>query len=414
MLVFYKTSSNIMKRILIMLLSVKFSNFYSFNTEQTISFEAGKAVPESDLFVPINNEGDKVTKIMAVVGPNAAGKTNFFKLLYFIRTFIIDSSKFSHPLFIPFCYDSEKNTDIEVVIDIGDIEYKYTVSIKDIKVQKELLKYKLKADGHIKTLLNRSYISANEVNIGECEEKGKYVTLLNSAKIKSNTSLLSAFPDINNPKIEKFITYWNNFYSDMNFNLGFPMSTTEFPTDMELAKRMRENEIIRKEAIKILKELDFGLDNIEFEKHSFKNNNDFYIMLGIHIVNNKKIGFVWNTESAGTQTLFRLLEKILTAFKTGGLVVLDELDTNLHPDLLEYIVDMFANSEMNVKNAQLIFSSHSHLILNKLDKTQVLLIEKNDNRESNAWRIDDIKGVRRDDNLFAKYISGVYGAKPRI
>jgi len=33
---------------------------------------------------------------------------------------------------------------------------------------------------------------------------------------------------------------------------------------------------------------------------------------------------------------------------------------------------------------------------------------------SEAWRLDSIKGLRADDNLYAKYMAGAYGAIPQV
>ena len=53
-------------------------------------------------------------------------------------------------------------------------------------------------------------------------------------------------------------------------------------------------------------------------------------------------------------------------------------------------------------------------MLNDLQKDQVLLIEKDANGFSEAWCLGEMKGVRRDDNIYAKYRAGAYGAVPNI
>jgi hypothetical protein len=42
------------------------------------------------------------------------------------------------------------------------------------------------------------------------------------------------------------------------------------------------------------------------------------------------------------------------------------------------------------------------------------LVEKDKNCQSEAWRLDEVKGVRSDDNLYAKYMAGAYGAVPEL
>jgi hypothetical protein len=53
-------------------------------------------------------------------------------------------------------------------------------------------------------------------------------------------------------------------------------------------------------------------------------------------------------------------------------------------------------------------------VLNVLHKSQVFLVEKNADCESSAWRMDSIQGIRNDDNFYAKYMAGAYGAVPQL
>jgi predicted ATPase len=94
--------------------------------------------------------------------------------------------------------------------------------------------------------------------------------------------------------------------------------------------------------------------------------------------------------------------------------VLDEFDVNLHPEMVLALFELFIQPETNPKNAQLLFSTHSHQILSKLDKYQIILTEKNDKGESESWRLDEMSGVRADDNYYSKYIAGAYGAVPKL
>ena len=98
----------------------------------------------------------------------------------------------------------------------------------------------------------------------------------------------------------------------------------------------------------------------------------------------------------------------------GGLAVIDELEADLHPHMLAPILDLFFNPRTNPKNAQIIFTCHAPEILNTLHKSQVLLVEKDDHHVSDAWRLDEVKGVRADDNLYAKYMAGAYDAVPQV
>jgi len=135
---------------------------------------------------------------------------------------------------------------------------------------------------------------------------------------------------------------------------------------------------------------------------------------GVHRVSNKTYKLPLLSESSGTQNSFVLLHLLLPVLQTGGVAVIDEFEVNLHPQMITPILDLFLDPETNPHNAQLFFSTHSIEVLRKLDKTQVLLVEKDDLCRSHACRLDEIKGVRRDVDLYAKYMSGAFGAVPKI
>ena len=134
----------------------------------------------------------------------------------------------------------------------------------------------------------------------------------------------------------------------------------------------------------------------------------------LHLFNGQSHKLPIQYESSGTKQLFTLLRSILKVLDQGGVAVLDELDANLHPEMVSALYELFVSPDTNPKNAQIIFSTHSHQILNELDKYQVVLVEKNENGSSEAWRLDEVSGVRADDNYYAKYVAGAYGAYPNI
>ena len=70
-----------------------------------------------------------------------------------------------------------------------------------------------------------------------------------------------------------------------------------------------------------------------------------------------------------------MLKTILQVLTQGGVAILDEFDVSLHPDMF-CLFELFIQPEINPHNAQLLFSTHSHVVLSKLDKYQIILIEK--------------------------------------
>jgi hypothetical protein len=119
-------------------------------------------------------------------------------------------------------------------------------------------------------------------------------------------------------------------------------------------------------------------------------------------------------ESSGTQGAFVLLSRLLDALEMGGLAVIDEFENDLHPHMLEPILDLFANPSTNPHQAQLLFTCHAVEVLNLIHKSQVMLVQKDADCESSAIRLDAVVGIRNDDNFYAKYMAGAYGAVPQI
>ncbi len=401
----------------IMLKSIKFSNFFSYNEENTVAFEVGKAAPKNNMFYQVNKD-IRLSKIMTVIGANASGKTNFFKLLFFIKNFIIDSNidklRFPIATFFFGLNQMPPISKIELELYIGKILYKYILWVRlDSVVIKEELKYKTPGI-RLTSLIKRSISDDVKVKIGECDLKEKINTLLGSSDMNPKASILATFPHIKSGYVELFINYWNNFFTDINpsYPILFDKEDSK-DAYRKIAKLFLKDKSFKNKAMELLHSLDLGLDEINVKKTKIEN-EEYYQIMGVHFIDNLKFELPWLLESEGTRRVFSLLDKILLALNYGGLLVLDELDVNLHPDLLIPIIDRFADPETNPECAQLIFSTHSPLVMNKLDKTQILLVEKNDKKESEIWRLSDMEGIRHDDNWYKKYISGVYGAKPRI
>ena len=159
---------------------------------------------------------------------------------------------------------------------------------------------------------------------------------------------------------------------------------------------------------------DLGLNGINIDKKQGANGMTTIEVQGLHMFNEQKKQLPIQYESAGTKQLFILLKTILQVLDRGGIAVLDEIDINLHPEIVLALFDLFIQPETNPKNAQLLLSTYSHLILSKLDKYQIVLVEKNENGASEAWRLDEVSGIRADENYYSKYIAGAYGAVPKI
>ena len=58
-------------------------------------------------------------------------------------------------------------------------------------------------------------------------------------------------------------------------------------------------------------------------------------------------------------------------------------------------------------------ASHNATLLEHLVKEEVYFAEKDEAGKTHLYGLADVKGVRRDENIYAKYLAGAYGAVPR-
>ena len=121
-------------------------------------------------------------------------------------------------------------------------------------------------------------------------------------------------------------------------------------------------------------------------------------------------------ESSGTRKYFALTGPILDVIENGYTLVIDELDSKLHPNLVCRIVSLFNSKELNTKNAQLIFNTHDTNLLSTglFRRDQIWFTDKNKYGEAKLYSLADFKSdeVKKNEPFEENYIRGKYGAIP--
>jgi uncharacterized protein len=119
-------------------------------------------------------------------------------------------------------------------------------------------------------------------------------------------------------------------------------------------------------------------------------------------------------ESHGTRQFIRIFPSIAQALWTGGVAVIDELDYSIHPLILPEIIGWFHDPERNPQGAQLWMTCQAASLLEDLQKEEVFFCEKSRQGRTRIYGLQDIQAVRRSDNLYKKYLGGVYGGVPHV
>jgi AAA15 family ATPase/GTPase len=123
-------------------------------------------------------------------------------------------------------------------------------------------------------------------------------------------------------------------------------------------------------------------------------------------------------ESAGTQRLAGLVALMLHALKTGGVLLVDELESSLHPLLMRELVLLFKKRRHNPKGAQLIFTTHNTDILDDtiLRISEIALVRKTAANGTLVRRLVDARkdgeDIRNVTNFRKQYLAGFYAGIP--
>ncbi len=402
-----------------MIHSFSCENFYSFGEKSSLNFKVSNITPKGNGYfeTPL---GNKLSKVEAVIGANASGKTNLLKVLPFFRWIIIESFNRSPESKIPIHTflgsDTNKSANLSVVFEINEGIYIHSLTVNKERILKESLKVTSfkKKKYSTKTLFSRKWDKQKNNYILKDPSFDLPEGVENSQR--TNASLLSTAIRLNHKESQHIAKYWEQIETNVVEAgwLGDPSTPNKLPQWFEALLFYSNNEKLKEAAEKLLSQFDLGLNQILFDKEKSDNEITIKNIQAVHLFGAKEHKLPIIYESSGTKQLFVILKIILNALATGSIAIVDEFDVNLHPEIVIELYNLFIHPETNPKNAQLLISTHSHLLLSIIDKYQITLVEKNEKGSSESWRLDTMTGVRSDENYYAKYIAGTYGAIPNI
>ena len=123
-------------------------------------------------------------------------------------------------------------------------------------------------------------------------------------------------------------------------------------------------------------------------------------------------------ESAGTVAWLALVVPAVVTLQQGGVLVVDEIDSSLHPHLVEMLIGFFADEQKNPLGAQLICTTHDSYLISpqssvKLEPEQIWLTEKGNDGASELYSLADFPR-HKSANAAKRYLSGRYGGVPSL
>ena len=349
---------------------------------------------------------------MAVIGANASGKTALLKPILFVDWFIKHSFAAEPTARLPLAPHAaspNEPSEFEVELDFEGRILRYVLRCTPQRVLHEALYAKHERMRYV-------FVRDWDEKSGTYDFKQQAFGFAprEARKTRQNASLLATAAQYGVPLAQRLATSMvtTNIYKFGRINNDATHMVTA-------ATYFAQNEVQRNAVIRLLSAWDLGLSDMQIREMNVPDvdgkEEKLLVPFGIHrSAGNGVFALPFGLESSGTQGAFILLSRLLPALANGGLAVIDAFENDLHPHMLEPILDLFANPATNPHGAQLLFTCHALEVLNILHKSQVMLVEKDADNESSAWLLDSVEGIRHDDNFYAKYMAGAYGAVPHL
>ena len=402
-----------------MLIRFSFKNFKSFKDENVLDMEA-TSLKEHEYNL-VKTDQVNLLKVAAIYGANASGKTNVLQAFDYMKKRILVSD------------DSKKNSPIDednvysYMINNEPISLEVEILAKNNKIYKygfDVLKDSIVSEWLYEKRINKFYsVFEREKNNVTMKSNNKISGLVN---IDERTLFLNIYSKIDKDN-EDFNNVYDWFVNANYLDLGNPRFEDFINTRISL--KILSDEKYKKELLRFIKTFDSGIEGIKTTPESIEeiqNNNRVVKVELIHRGENNELkALPLELESNGTRKMFHLFDFFMDALRNGMVLFIDELDAKLHPLLTRYIINLFHNSETNIGNGQLIYSTHDTVNLNKdtFRRDEIWFTEKNRDGVSELYALSDYildddgdrktsKKVRNDATYNKDYLTGRYGAIP--
>lgn len=417
-----------------MLIEFRTENFLSFEELVTFSMVATTDATHELSNVVTKNNRLRLLKSAAVYGANAAGKSNFIKAISFMSYLVSYGPKMSQKDKIPdFSFrldrkDENKPSFFEVTFLKNDKRFRYGFELKENKIISEWLFY----TPTIREAVLFTRDTKDGIVIGPSFKEARGL----ETKPKDNQLFLNVVAGYNNESsISEEVIDW---FRRLDVTVGPTLTRMFLGKTLHLLEH--HGEVYRQKMRDFLKKLDvledfdvkhsgridqFPDDMPEEVRAYLKSDEDEPVIIVKRKIyeKGKAVGFqefdLIDDESEGTQKLFTLAGFFLDTLEHGGTLVVDELESNLHPLITRKVIELFNSETDNPKGAQLIFATHdTNLLSNKLfRRDQVWFVEKSKQGSSCLFSLAEYKDsedrkTRKDASFGKDYILGKYGAIP--
>ena len=378
-----------------MVLKFRLKNVFSFRDEITLDLQAAKIQTEKGKALSGNLftiNGEQILKSISMFGANASGKSNVIKGIKACVNMIRSSHTYNENTIFqvaPFKFDGydKQPSSFYVRFILDEIEYEYSFSLTQTEILTEQLYYYPRG--------RRSLVFTRDETKGP--EKTEIYEFRQAIKrpmdVAANTSRKTLFVSRASQMDRDIAKKVFRFFTE---DIVLDYKESAMPVE-DFLKTKKEN------ILRILNAADSDIVDVKIQGNSLKTFHK----------SNPNIAFDFDTEeSEGTKTLFQMMLGIINVIRNDRTLLMDGIDTNLHPHLVEYIINLFNRSN----HAQLIYTAHNTHLLNTdfQRRDQVYFVNKRDDGCSELYSLYDFKDFRDNYDMEKAYLQGRFDAIPYL
>ncbi|MDO8713713.1 MAG: ATP-binding protein [Polynucleobacter sp.] len=418
-----------------MLIEFSVENWRSIKSRQTFSFlkTSGDELLSSNCYKHPAHK-DYLLKVASLHGPNAGGKSNLLGALGVVEAMVLLSANKQRGDEVPvepFALDADSSnqpTEFELIFISDGVKYQYGFSASKQRILEEwLFAYPKKLPQ--KWLARHWNPEANSYVYQSCpslKARAEQKNLWQNTT-RQDALFLSTAVQLNCLQLQGVFDW---------FNKTLRTHTVGRWTNDATAKMCKDDEQ-NNSVLDFLKAADLGIHGLKVDSERFSSEHipddmpadlklkilenfkdkEVYDVKTLHITSDgRTLAFDLNEESDGTQKMFSLASHWLLALKHGYVVVVDELNDNLHPKLVRFLVQLFQNNRTNPNGAQLLFSTHDTSLLDQtiMRRDQIWFCEKDDVQATQLKQLKQYKVIKGRENIEAYYHAGYYAAVPVV
>lgn len=400
-----------------MLHRLEIENFFSVRDAQVIDLRAAANAPsDGGRLAPVwPGSSERASKVVALFGANASGKSTILRALSFIAWFARDSFGIAPNAALPF----ERFNSVEAGVrstrlainlagvnpvdwTLGSVRFRYEVTLgrspdRGDRVLFEALHYWAHDSGRKVRLFERN--EAGQVKAGPEFGMGGFGQALGKV-LRPNASVISTLAQLQHGFSTTLWESARNVFSNI-------LIERQDTAEHQMVQFYAENPAMVEALNSEIERVDLGIRSMRVEQGA-----SGPVLLFTHEGHDGPVPLV--LESHGTRQFLRFYPFIARALETGGIAILDELDAAIHPLLLPEILRWFYDPTRNPQDAQLWMSCQNASLLEELSKEEAFFTTKDASGRTELYGLADVQAVRRDDNYYRKYLSGAYGAVPRV